>query len=141
MNSKSGYQTHQRQMLLDFLIAHSDRSFSVDEISQQLSCFENPPGKSTVYRLINKMVEEDIVHRLTGDNKKTFVYQYTGKINCTKHLHLKCLSCGRLIHIEDDLTQSGLGSIMQKYNFNIDNSKSVLYGSCDKCSSIKNHQL
>lgn len=129
MNSRAEYHTQQRHVLLDFLEKHSEHPMSVDEICRNLTSI----GKSTVYRLINKMAEDGIVRRFPGNSRNMLVYQYTGKINCDKHLHLKCLNCGKLIHIEDELSEK-LDGISEKYHFNIDNNKSVLYGCCDECS-------
>ena len=59
------YNTHQKEMLLSFLKAHSDTPFSIDALAEELaSCFSDAPGKSTVYRLMNTLTENGTVKRL-----------------------------------------------------------------------------
>ena len=64
----SSYRTEQKKLLLEYLSAHKDNSLTIDEIIEGISATESEsgavPGKSTVYRLINKLLEEGKV--LTG---------------------------------------------------------------------------
>ena len=53
------YETKQRRILLDYLNAHPDRGFSVEELFDGLSmehAADIVPGKSTLYRLIARHV-------------------------------------------------------------------------------------
>ena len=47
------YNTSQRQHLVDFMKNNADRQYTIEEIAEHI---ENV-GKSTVYRLINRMVD------------------------------------------------------------------------------------
>ena len=95
------YKTQQKEVLLGFLYAHRDTPMSVEEISERLrGACDNAPGKSTVYRLMGRLCEEGSVKRFEKGNSRTFLYQFAGGEACRHHLHLRCLSCGRLLHMD-----------------------------------------
>jgi hypothetical protein len=65
------YETKQRRILLDYLNAHPDRGFSVEELYDGLlseQALEAIPGKSTIYRLIARLVQENLVKRFAVGN-------------------------------------------------------------------------
>lgn len=124
------YNTEKRNELLVFLKSNSDRSFSLEEICASLTV--DGRGKSTLYRQTAKLVEEGFVSRIPVGSRK-FVYQYMDRQHCTEHLHLKCLDCGRLLHLDTDTSSSLGASLLTKEGFTLD-SGSVLYGRCRECN-------
>ncbi len=120
------YHTHQRKSLLDFLKANSETAFTIEEIIEGLS--GDPISQSTVYRLMTKLVEENLVHRTVKGNSRSFVYQYISDKKCENHLHIKCTDCGKVYHLD-----SGVTSIIQSNTgFEID-SHTLLLGKCGEC--------
>jgi Fur family ferric uptake transcriptional regulator len=120
------YHTHQRKSLLDFLKSNSDKAFTIEEIIENLS--GDPISQSTVYRLMTKLVEENLVHRTVKGNSRSFVYQYISDEKCENHLHIKCTDCGKVYHLD-----SGVTSIIQSNTgFEID-SHTLLLGKCGEC--------
>ena len=82
------YHTHQRASLLNFLKENSEHAFTIEEIIENLH--GDDIAKSTVYRLMQKLVEESLVHRTVKGNSRSFVYQYISDEKCENHLHIKC---------------------------------------------------
>ena len=127
------YQTAQRKKLIQFLSANREKAFSVEELDFQLKKGdETAPGKSTLYRLIKSLVDEGAVKRLVKGNSRQFVYQIAGA-ECAYHLHLKCVKCGKLLHMEHGESHKLLEEILKASNFKVDESQTVLLGSCDGC--------
>lgn len=126
------YATQQRQKLLIFLREHRDRQFSVEEIADELSV-HSEISISAVYRNINKLLMSGEVMRRAKDGSRKFMYQYVGHEDCHDHLHLKCESCGKIFHMNSQVTEDVLGLAAQSENFYIDRKKTVLYGSCNTC--------
>jgi Fur family ferric uptake transcriptional regulator len=126
------YNTKQKKQLADFFKNNTSKQLSVNEIVMGIC--PNGSGKSTVYRLISKMVEDGTLIRLRGDDGKSILYQYAGEeTGCAEHFHLKCTECGKLIHLDckhiDHLRQH----IQLEHEFSIDMISTVIYGTCKDC--------
>ena len=124
------YNTEKRNELLVYLKSNSDRSFSLEEICASLTV--DGRGKSTLYRQTAKLVEEGFVSRIPVGSRK-FVYQYMDRKHCTEHLHLKCKDCGKLIHLDEEISQSLGIKILKSEGFRIDDG-ALLYGRCNGCA-------
>lgn len=132
------YKTQQKEELLAFLFSHRDTPMRVEEISEQLHAKnENAPGKSTIYRLIGRLCEEGKVKRFEQGSSRTFLYQYAGDEACHHHLHLKCLSCGKLLHMDHAQSERLLSEIYGDSDFLVDQEETTLFGRCKSCSGGK----
>ena len=132
------YMTQQKKLLLDFLKSHPDTPFSVEELTKQLeSTSETTPGKSTVYRLIGQLVESGTVKRFVKGNSRQFLYQIAGGEECHHHLHLKCTSCGKLLHMGHSLSNQVLSEILGESDFSVEVESTTLFGCCRDCKLIK----
>ena len=129
---KKEYMTCSKKCLLDFLSSHPDSQFTVEQIYESISSNANM-GKSTVYRLIDRMVNDGTVRRFVPDNSRHFLYQYSGCHSPHSHLHLKCTSCGCLLHMEDKQSEEMLSRILKMQDFELDGEKTLLYGKCLNC--------
>lgn len=129
------YQTVQKKALIDFMSNHSETAFSADELAENLKkeLTNGAPGKSTVYRLLQKLVEVGSVKRMVKGNSRKFVYQIAAGEHCDSHLHLKCTNCGKLLHMDDDQSHNLLMQVLRKNNFSIDEKQTVLLGRCIGC--------
>ena len=125
---RTSYQTQQKTAVLDFLRANAKRQFTVDELISAMG--ENAPVKSTAYRLINKLCDEGKVRRFSRDDTKCAVYQLAGEHCCSEHLHIKCLDCGALMHLDP----AAQAMLTEKTGFVIDDLRSMLYGKCAACA-------
>lgn len=126
------YTTEQRKILLSFLKAHSDETFSIEELSAQL-CAKKNISVSAIYRNIGKLVSDGLVQRLTKDNSRKFFYQYMGDAECCHHLHLMCTDCGQIFHLDHPSMDVITASVLQSSRFSLDKKKTVLYGLCSTC--------
>lgn len=124
------YNTEKRSELLGFLERNADRSFSLEEICASLTV--DGRGKSTLYRQTARLVEEGFVSRIPVGSRK-FVYQYMDKRYCGEHLHLKCLDCGRLLHLDAGVSSTLEKSILEGEGFALDTG-CILYGRCRECN-------
>ncbi len=130
------YQTTQKQMLRDFLQSHTDTAFTVEEIAAAVSG-PGAPGKSTVYRLITQLVESGAVKRFVRGNSRQFVYQAVGCTHADAHLHLKCVDCGQLLHLDDAVSHTVLRDVLDSCAFRVDEQQTVLFGQCADCGRRK----
>ena len=129
---RNAYMTGHKKQILDFLMHHRDRHYTVEEIVDALAG-ENPcPGKSTVYRQIAKLWEDGIIRRFESADCDSFVYQYAVGEGCDHHFHLKCARCGKLLHMDCDKLQDVREHILKDHGFLIGGA-SVIYGVCAAC--------
>ena len=133
------YATEQKKMLSDFLAKHAQCAFSVDELVAQMRIEygSDVPGTSTVYRLINRLVEEGRVKRFVKGHSRRFSYQIVDGEHCRSHLHLKCIGCGRLVHLDERISDELLDKIRDNSNFSVSEAETVLFGECASCTSHK----
>ncbi|MBR2284832.1 MAG: transcriptional repressor [Ruminococcus sp.] len=138
MKHESGYNTKQKEKLLDYLIANKSRHTNVSEISAYLAAEGTPVGTATIYRQLDRLVENGIVRKYAFDGKTGACYQYIeDEQQCHTHFHLKCLSCGRLIHLDCDHLAGISEHIAEHHGFIIDSSQTVFYGMCSDCAKAK----
>lgn len=130
----SEYKTEQKKLLLDFLKHNKDQSFTVEEIEAgMIKDGISPPGISTIYRLISKLCEAGTVKKFNDTDKRKAVYQLKGGSECEEHLHMKCTECGKLLHMNNDVSKELLNEIFDLSNFSVDKETTVLFGKCKDC--------
>ncbi len=133
------YQTQQRKRLLAYLSAHGQEPLPVSAIAAGLRAEDaDAPGTSTVYRLIEKLVAEGTVKRFVRGHSRQFLYQLTGGEPCRHHLHLKCVRCGQLEHLDAALSAQIEQELRAKRRFFLDQAETVLYGCCQHCHESEN---
>ena len=133
------YKTAGRQRLLAFFHSHPDRQFTADELAFEINRAQDGNGsKSTLYRHLSELCREGTVRKYRSDTQSAYVYQYVGNGDCCHHFHLKCLSCGALIHLECTVSQELLSHIRSDHSFEVDSGRSILYGTCKACAAMEN---
>ncbi len=128
------YNTEQCRQLVSFMEKNRDKSYSVDEWIAEMksdSTFAMIPGRSTVFRNIQKLVEcGKVIRSATGRFVK---YQLVECPSHAGHLHLKCTSCGELIHLSHEASEALADGVMKDSSFDVSSEQTVIYGKCGKC--------
>ncbi len=132
--TESIYKTKQRAVILECLKDNQGNSYTVDEIVDLLKKKGETVGRTTVYRYIDFLVQSGQVRKFLPESRKSAAYQYIEhKDECTNHMHLKCMSCGKFEHLGCDFMNGVCEHIMSHHNFKIDNSKTIILGVCSEC--------
>jgi Fur family ferric uptake transcriptional regulator len=135
MKRESGYNTKQKEKLLEYLVKNKEKHTNVQEISAFLTAEGTPVGVATIYRQLDRLVEQGLVRKYAFDGKTCACYQYIeDDEQCRSHFHLKCLSCGKLIHLDCEHLAELTRHIEDEHGFEIDYSQTVFYGRCSDCS-------
>ncbi|MBQ8297942.1 MAG: transcriptional repressor [Ruminococcus sp.] len=135
MKNNSGYKTKQKENLLAFLIRNKDKHTNVREISVFLAGEGTPMGTATIYRQLEKLVGQGLVRKYILDGSTGACFQYIEEADCChEHFHLKCTSCGQLIHVDCDFLSEAQNHIFEHHGFTVDSSQTVFYGKCSECS-------
>lgn len=125
---RTSYHTQQKAALLRFLEENEHEHLTIDEILSAMG--DEAPGKSTAYRLIKKLCDDGLVRRFTREGTTSSVYQLAGRSCCSEHLHIKCIDCGLLLHLDNAACEA----LAKTTGFVIDDEKSMLYGRCAACA-------
>ena len=126
------YKTRQKEILLAYLRETTDTPQSIEDIVRALQTRGEGLGQSTVYRLIKKMCDEGTLKCFTEDRR--FLYQLAGGEECHHHLHLKCTSCGRLLHMDHAQSERLIENIYGQNGFAVSETDTTLFGRCGDCS-------
>jgi Fur family ferric uptake transcriptional regulator len=127
------YNTEQKKLLLDFLEKNHDSSYTIEEITNELKARGATVGKSTVYRLMTRLVEEKRVKRQLSDSSRKAIYRITLDSHCHNHLHLQCIKCGKVLHLDEEVSDKLLDTVKQINNFSVSEEDTVLMGKCADC--------
>lgn len=127
MNTGKSYNTRQRDAVLAFFEAHPDTCFSAADILRQAGL---SVGEATVYRCLNRFAEEGLLQKFSGEGGAQYRF---ARRSCHAHFHLKCLRCGKLIHMDCGCMAELEAHVAAAHDFEIDRTHTTLYGVCADC--------
>lgn len=134
MAVRGEYNTKQKEKLLKYLEQHPTRSFTVEEIVEDMKQQGDSVGKTTVYRHMEALNKLGSVRRSVPEAGGSAVYQYVPDAEaCDQHFHMRCTACGELFHVECKLFERLSEHLRQDHGFVIDARHSVLSGVCRRC--------
>lgn len=134
MTRNDGYKTKNRQQILEYLKKQKDRSVSVAEIKKSMTESGCEVNLSTIYRYMDKLVEEGSVMKYLTDKGEKAGFQYVDpEHDCHCHLHLKCVNCGKILHLNCSFMEEIQTHVRMHHGFIIQCDSSVLYGVCQEC--------
>ena len=89
------YNTKHKKALLEYLETARGRHITVAEIRAHFEAQGNPIGTTTLYRQIDELVREGLLHKYIVDENSAACYEYTGdKPSREPIVHCKCEGCG-----------------------------------------------
>jgi Fur family ferric uptake transcriptional regulator len=93
------------------------------------------PNPTTVYRYLDKLAGEQRIMKYVADKGEKAVFQYVDEgRHCREHLHLKCVQCGRIYHLDCHFMDEVRAHLMAEHGFTLQCEGSVLYGLCRHCA-------
>ncbi len=131
----SGYTTASRKKILEYLMQNSDRAVSANKIWMYLRECDSEVNITTIYRYLDKLAKEGTVMKYVAEKGGQAVYQYVELgHHCEEHLHLKCVRCGKIIHLDCAFMDEICMHILSDHGFTLQCRNSILYGVCAQCS-------
>ena len=135
MARSGGYNTKTRQLILDYLINNRQHAVSASNILEHLEAEGASPNPTTVYRYLDKLAGEQRIMKYVADKGEKAVFQYVDESrHCREHLHLKCVQCGRIYHLDCHFMDEVRAHLMAEHGFTLQCEGSVLYGLCRNCA-------
>ena len=141
---KSPYKTKQREDIISYLGTTGGRHFTAADICRHFQERGRPIGTATVYRQLEKLVDEGQVKKYALSDGGSACDEYIDpENNCCRPVcyHRKCQVCGRLIHMEcREITQLEQ-HLLSRHGFRIDPARTVFYGVCAACGGKEPVQI
>ena len=132
------YSTTTRKKIHDYLEQNSDRTVTVADIDTFLKDLDSEVNLTTIYRYLDKLAKEGTVIKYVAEKGSQATYQYVEKgQHCDEHLHLKCVSCGCIIHLECGFMDEIAEHILKDHGFELQCKNSIIYGLCRECRENK----
>ena len=132
-----GYATANRKKILEFLKENQNRTLTVADIASYLKSCESEVNLTTIYRYLDKLEKEGIVMKYVAEKGSQATYQYVeAGHNCEEHLHLQCVKCGKVIHLECHFMNEILEHIEKEHGFLMQCKNSIVYGTCKECNEV-----
>jgi len=128
MVGRDTYNTKQKEVIFE-TIKSNEKEFTIKEIHEKLKEFT---GLTTIYRLVDKLVDEGFLNKRIGEDNTTY-YQYLEKCDCSNHFYLKCITCGKLIHVDCDCIKELSDHIYNEHGFTASHEHIIINGTCSDC--------
>jgi Fur family ferric uptake transcriptional regulator len=136
MNDKRpvNYHTRQGQSILDYMKSLKGDHVTVNQVVRHFEDTDETVGQTTVYRHLEKLAAGGLIQKYILHDGKSACYQYIDNgTKCREHFHLKCETCGSLIHMDCDFLEEIAVHLRRRHKFQLNALKTVFYGTCKKC--------
>ncbi|GCF08721.1 Fur family transcriptional regulator [Dictyobacter arantiisoli] len=123
--------TRPRRLIAERLVelAQKGDDFTTDDLWQELRAIEPTIGRATVFRSIEKLVDQSLLDRIEFADGSHH-YRVCGG---THHHHLTCTKCHRVVEVHLCLPAEQLHAIGDQTNFQIEGHALSLFGRCQNC--------
>ena len=135
MSEKNAYKTRQRDELLNYLRTTSSEHITVNDVCGHFRRCGCSIGTATVYRQLERMVDEGLVNKYVIDANSPACFEYIGSESHCGELcfHCKCEKCGRLIHLHCEELEGLSAHVRESHGFRINPMRTVFYVLCEAC--------
>lgn len=139
MEKKASYHTRQSEAMLRYLQQNAGRHITANEICAYFQQQGAPLAKATVYRHLERLVQQGVVAKYIVDEKSSACFEYTGAPQAEPNtcFHCKCERCGKLIHMHCREAAQIERHIRECHGFAVDSTRTVFYGICADCQAME----
>ena len=131
----SSYATASRRKILEYLKNSNDHTVTAADVDEYLKEHDSEVNITTIYRYLDKLAGEQRIMKYVADKGERAVFQYVDEgRHCREHLHLKCVQCGRIYHLDCHFMDEVRAHLMAEHGFTLQCEGSVLYGLCRHCA-------
>lgn len=133
---KAPYKTKQMTELISYMKSVKGKHVTVNDICGHFKSKGIAVGTTTIYRHLDRMVEEGTAAKYIVDGTSSACFEYLGnhEKEASPCYHCKCEKCGRLIHLHCEEIESFKRHMKEHHNFVIDAQRTVFYGVCEECA-------
>lgn len=138
---KQIYNTKIKKKILEFFEQDSENTYSAKDIYSSLLEKGEKVNITTVYRNLDLMTGDGVLIRFQDSKCEKAIYKFSGAGgHCRSHLHMKCVECGLVVHLNCHFMHEIEEHVKKEHGFTLMCSNSVIYGLCKNCESKKNEE-
>ena len=137
MSERAKYNTKHRDRILKYLEGVQGKHITAADVCDHFRGQGDAIGQSTVYRQLERLVDEGVLNKYTIDINTPACFEYTGhetQADGEVCYHCKCEKCGRLIHLHCDEICALMTHIEAEHHFALDPRRTIFYGLCEDCA-------
>ncbi len=129
--SRGRYTTKQQVAIESFLKEHVGNSYTVDMLCSELAQKGIPIAKATVYRSLERMLEDQTIIAIPDIEIGCIRYSCT---DCEPaEMYLMCNTCHKVKPLHCDAIDKFINHVANEHEFKPDNQKTIMYGKCNEC--------
>ena len=141
MAERKTYTTKARTEILDYFKRNFSVTASASDVIRYLKEEGIKVNPTTVYRCLDRLCEEHLIIKYADPHAESALYQYSGEAgHCTSHLHLKCVRCGKVIHLDCGFMDELKGHLLSDHQFRLLCQGDLLHGFCGDCEKEAEQQ-
>ncbi len=130
------YNTVSKTKILEYLEQNAGRTVRAHDILLHLHETGLVVNVTTVYRCLDRLTGEGRVLKYTAEDGTQAVYQFAEpEHHCEEHLHLQCIRCGSIVHLDCDFMDDLKLHALEEHGFSIRCKNSIIYGLCKECQA------
>lgn len=136
MSRKNTYKTKQMVQLVEYLKNMEGHHVMVSDICEYFEKNGISVGMTTIYRNLEKLVEQGVVAKFVVDQANGACFEYLGEHEPEEHCscyHCKCDQCGKIIHLACHEVEELGEHFLKHHGFLLNYQKIVFYGLCKEC--------
>lgn len=131
--SRERYRTKQKDIILNYLKENEGKHVKVQDIYNGLKNSGNGIGVSTIYRYLDRLIEEGEIKKYLLDGNAAACYQYGTEDMSEQEYHLRCVKCGGLFHFQSEDIDH-LSNEMKNKGMSVNLKDTVFSGECNTCN-------
>ena len=133
MAARTPYRTRAQEELLSLLKAEPGRHYTAAELKEHFAAENRPIGTATIYRQLERFVEDGSVRKYILGPGECACYAYAEDRQDSARFHCICEACGKLIHMDCGEFREIQAHLLEHHGFTWDAGKTVFYGICEQC--------
>ncbi len=137
VSDREKYKTKQKELLLDYFEKVPHVHVTAADVCDYFRGQGASIGQSTIYRRLERLVDEGVLKKYTIDAGTPACFEYVGEsgeeTTEQMHIHCKCEKCGDLIHLHCDEMTHIQQHLLQEHQFKVNPVRTVIYGLCENC--------
>lgn len=128
------YQTRQLAALMSCIRTHNDGYVTVKGLMEQLDAAGSSMGLATIYRQMERLEQQGLVHRVASDEQNGACWKYCGNDHRGACVLVKCERCGGISHMDCDELPALYQHLQAHHHFTVNPNRTLLYGICQDCT-------
>ncbi len=128
------YRTKNKEYIMNYLEEHHEETMSASSIYEAMQHDDLQVNLATIYRNLDKLHQEGLLRKVKNTEEECTYYQYI-KPSCNTHLHMQCVRCGKVIHLDKQMNEKIMNYLKTQYDFLVDFKQSNIMGLCKECQN------